>query len=129
MRLTKIAVTALFLTLCVVISGCPRPIKVAYETAVGSKAFLDTVKRDHPECDNPATTTQLCTNYHRAVAAKDLLIDAGETYCGGAGFETGKVACNPPAKGTPALQIATDKLNSAVTVYKQAEKDLRAITQ
>lgn len=96
----------------------------SYNIVVGAKAFLDSVKLAHPECVTTANTS-ICQKLNQATKAKDLLIDAGEVYCGGAGFETGKTPCNPPAKGTAALQTATDKLSAAMTAYKQIEADLK----
>jgi uncharacterized protein (DUF169 family) len=125
MRITKLFSSILFLLLVFTASGCPKAEKAAYETAVGAKAFTQSIKDKHTECENQANTMPVCQALRRAIAFKDLLIDAGEVYCGGAQFETGG-ACNPPAKGTPAAKLALDKLNAAVSNWKQADSDLRA---
>lgn len=111
-----------FVTTAFFLMGCPKPEQVAYSTAVGAKAFLDSLEGKHPECSTEVSTT--CAKIARAVRAKDLLIDAGEIYCNGPDFATGG-KCNPPDKNSPAYQQALTKLNAAVNSYKQAEADLK----
>jgi hypothetical protein len=112
-------------TLCV---SCTPVERTAYNTAVASKAFLDNIKSKHPECQTYMTT--LCSDLRKATAAKDLLIDAGEAYCNQATFPaTDVTSCKPAPKGTPLYQQALSALNSAVSGYKQAEADLRAVVK
>lgn len=107
--------------------ACNPPEKIAYKTAVGAKAFLDSVKKAHGECTIPqAITPRVCTLLVQTTSAKDLLIDAGEAYCGGKTFDEGG-ACNAPKKGDAAYQVSIDKLSAALKVYQQAEKDLKGI--
>lgn len=105
--------------------GCTSVEQAAYKTVVASKAFLDSVKAKHPEC-GLANTSTLCADLRKATAAKDLLIDAGEAYCGGPQFDAGG-PCQPPAKGTPQLAQMTAKLKAALAGYQQAEKDMRGL--
>jgi len=112
------------LILCI---GCTPIERTAYNTAVASKAFLDSIKSKHPECATDMTT--LCSDLRKATAAKDLLIDAGEAYCNQASYpSTDVTACSPAPKGTPAYSQAIAALNSAISGYKQAESDLKAVT-
>lgn len=117
------------LTLSVLLCmGCTPVEKVAYNTAVGAKAFLDSIKAKHPECATAMTT--LCSDLRKATAAKDLLIDAGEAYCNEATFAaTDKTACAPAPKGTAASSQAITALNSAIASYNQASADLKAVVQ
>lgn len=107
------------------LEGCTSVEQAAYKTVVASKAFLDSVKAKHPECAAGQATT-LCADLRKATAAKDLLIDAGEAYCGGQQFDAGG-PCQPPAKGTPQLAQMTAKLKAALAGYNQAEKDMRGL--
>lgn len=105
--------------------GCDSLERKAYNTVVGAKAFLDDMKSKHPECvAGTASTSTICDSLRRATGAKDALIDAAEVYCSGPQFETGGV-CQPPAKGTPALQQATAKLQAAISNYTTIESDVR----
>jgi hypothetical protein len=113
------------LGLAIVIAGCPKVERDAYNTAVVAKAFLDTEKKAHPECV-PGATTTICVDLTKAVAAKDVLLDALTIYCGGPNFATGG-ACDAPKKGTPGAQQAVDKLNAAVANYKQVQADLKGV--
>lgn len=103
--------------------GCSPVERQGYNTIVTAKAFLDSLKAQHPEC--ATGTSALCTSLKRATGGKDALIDAVEVYCGGAQFEAGG-PCNAPKKGTPGAQIAADKLKAAISSYGQIEKDLKA---
>jgi hypothetical protein len=109
--------------LCLVSIGCTPIEDQAYKTIVGAKAFLDAEKAAHPECASNITAT-VCVDLKRATSSKDFLIDAAETYCAGPQFETGG-ACQPPAKGTPALTQATAKLKAAIAAYSQSATDLK----
>lgn len=133
------------LTLMVVVAigsaGCPQlspTERIAYETVVASKAFIDKTKTQHPECVNVAgvagqnatltvNTSTVCTSLTRAVAAKDLLIDVVEALCAGPNFSAaGDLgACDFPKKGTPGYQQAADKVNAAIAGYNQAATDLK----
>jgi len=62
----------------------------------------------------------------KAIAAKDLLIDAVEVYCAGPEFNGGG-KCDPPAKGTPAYDQVIAKLNAALASYEQSETDLKGV--
>lgn len=108
--------------------GCPNdsntPIeKVAYRTIVAAKGFTDSVKQKHTEC--PGANSTVCTDLQKAISAKDLLIDATETYCAGPGFESGGT-CNPPTDPTAKDQAAS-KLRAAIDGYKQSETDLKGV--
>lgn len=116
-------IVLILVPLILLLSGCPKLERNAYNTVVASKAFLDSVKNNHPECSTD-TLTRTCKLLRQATSAKDLLIDAGEEYCSGGQFETGG-PCNPPTKGTPAYQIATDKLRAALASYNAIERDLK----
>lgn len=116
---TILALSALFL------AGCPAVERDAYNTAVAAKAFLDTERKAHPECV-PGVTSTLCVDIAKAVAAKDVLLDALTVYCGGPNFANGG-ACDAPKKGTPGAQQAIDKLNAAIANYKQIQADLKGL--
>lgn len=106
------------------LSGCTAVERDAYNTAVAAKAFLDTEKKAHPEC-TPGTST-VCVDIAKAVAAKDVLLDALTVYCSGPDFSTGG-ACNAPAKGTTAATQAAAKLQAAIANYKQIAADLKGL--
>src|SRR5689334_3047469 len=97
--------------------GCTSLEKLAYNTVVGAKAFLDTQKQIHSEC--PTSGSPYCLKLRQATAAKDALIDAAEVYCSGPEFETGG-ACEPPKKGSAAYDQAVAKLKAAIAAYNQA---------
>src|SRR5258708_23752027 len=99
----------LILLALVVFQGCaalrihsvPPPERLAYDTLVAAKGFLGSEANAHPECGpNLTANTPVCSDLRTAVAAKDLIADALEIYCGGAGFSNGR-ASNPPRKGAP----------------------------
>ena len=117
---------AVLLVVGLVLAGCTPIERTAYNTVVGAKAFLDTEKKAHIECAPwPSTSTaQWCVNINKAVASKDLLIDAISVYCSGPDFNNGG-ACNAPKKGTPGYQQAVDKLNAAIAAYNQVANDLK----
>ena len=117
---------ALLLSLAVVISGCTPLERQAYNTVVAAKAFIASMKSQHPECSSSAST--LCTDLTKATAAKDALIDAAEVYCGGANFDNGST-CQPPNKGTSASQQAADKLKAAMAQFNQAQADLKGVVK
>jgi hypothetical protein len=123
MKLSRPALLATVLAVCLAHIGCTPIEQQAYKTIVGAKAFLDTEKAAHPECANGSTAT-VCVDLKRAVSAKDFLIDAAEAYCAGPQFETGG-ACQAPAKGTPAFDQATAKLKAALAAYNQSAADLK----
>lgn len=106
------------------IAGCTPLERNAYNVVVASKAFLDKERVLHPECATTPETT-ICHDLAQAVAAKDSLINALEVYCSGPQFETGG-ACQAPAKGTPAAEQATAKLQAAINNYNQISADLKA---
>lgn len=111
------------------ITGCPKTEQVAYDTVVAAKAFTDSIKAKHPECNSATAISSgnvLCADLAKATSAKDALIDAVEIYCAGPNFNGGG-ACDPPAKGTPALTQATAKLQAAESSYSQAEADLKGV--
>lgn len=116
---------AIILLSALALTACTSTEKAAYNTVVAAKAFLDSVKSKHPECGT-GNTSVICGNLKRATAAKDLLIDAGEIYCGGAQFDKGG-PCQPPAKGTPQAPQMLAKLKAALSGYNQTENDLRGV--
>lgn len=117
-------IVLLILPLTLLINGCSPIEKQAYNTVVGAKAFLDSMKSQHPECSTATST--LCVSLKRATGAKDALIDAVEVYCSSPAFLNGG-PCTPPSKGTPASQQALDKLKAAITNYDQIESDVRKV--
>jgi hypothetical protein len=107
------------------LAGCTPVERTAYNTVVAAKAFLDKEKQQHPECATvPAST--VCADLTKAIAAKDLLIDAITVYCSGPDFNTGG-SCNAPQKGTAAYDQAVVKLNAAIANYNQAASDLKGL--
>jgi hypothetical protein len=115
--------------LTVMLLGCTPTERIAYNTVVASKAFLDSIKSKHPECTVTAQTT-LCIDLRKATAAKDVIIDAGEAYCNETSFAvTDTTPCNPAPKGTPAYSQALSALNAAISGYNQAQTDLKAVIQ
>ena len=110
---------------CIFLVGCTPLEKTAYRTAVAAKAFLDTERKAHPECVPTATSTY-CVDLAKAVAAKDLLIDAIEVYCSGPTFNNGG-ACNPPTKHSSAYVQAQDKLQAAIANYNQVAANLKGV--
>ena len=118
--LTLLVVSVLLCTSCTPVE------KVAYDTAVGAKAFLDSIKSKHPECATAMTT--LCSDLRRATAAKDILIDAGEAYCNVAQYATTSTQpCMPAPKGTAASKQAIAAIQSAIAEYNNAAADLKAV--
>ena len=105
--------------------ACTPVERSAYNTVVAAKAFLDTERKAHPECVAGATST-LCTDITKAVAAKDVLIDAITIYCSGPNF-LNNGPCDAPKKGTPGAQQAVDKLTAAIANYKQIAADLKGV--
>ena len=109
------------------VCACTSIEKTAYNTVVDAKAFTDQTKSQHPECATASAST-LCADLKKAVAAKDVLIDAVEIYCAGPNFNGGG-ACDPPAKGTSAYTQAVSKLTAAIQAYSQTESDLKGVIQ
>jgi hypothetical protein len=108
------------------IAGCTPVERTAYNTVVAAKAFLDKEKLSHPECTNTPSSI-ICVDLQKAVAAKDVLIDAITVYCSGPDFNAGG-ACNAPQKGTAAYDQAVAKLNGAIANWNQVSADLKAVT-
>jgi hypothetical protein len=126
MEVTRRVVAILVVALATItLAGCPKLEQNAYNTVVAANAFVKDVRARHPECAS-STSTTLCNDLARATSAKDVLIDALETYCAGPNFNTGG-ACDAPAKGTPAAIQGTAKLQSALDSYKQAATDLKGV--
>lgn len=98
----------------------------AYDVVAGAKGYLDSERKQHPECAT-VPASDVCTRISQAVGAKDLIIDALSVYCGGPNFSNGG-ACDPPAKGTPAATQATAKLQSAISGYNIIAADLKKAT-
>lgn len=120
MRTTAVVMVYVLMSLLI---GCTPVERQAYNTVVGAKAFLDSVKAKHPECPDSGV---LCNDLSRATAAKDLLVDAIELYCASAEFENG-AACTPPNKSEPAYVQGAAKLRAAINGYAQAEVDLKGV--
>lgn len=130
MQRQLLAVAVALLSLLAV--SCTPLERVAYRVVVTSKGFLDSERAAHPECvgglavlGDVAAPSKVCSMVARAIAAKDLLIDAVEVYCASPTFSNGIGVCTPPKKGTPAYTQASDKLQAAISVYTLAEKDLK----
>lgn len=119
----RIIATLALVALTLATTACTPLEKQAYRTIVAAKAFIDAEKAQHPEC---ATTpsTSACVMLKQATSAKDALIDAAEVYCASPSFDAGG-PCTPPAKGTPAAQVATDKLKAAISSYNQIYNDVK----
>lgn len=123
------AVTAVFLCACLFLKGCPQqqaPEQYIYDTLVVSKAFINTYQKNHPEC--ATATTPLCSNLAKATSAQHSLADVAEVVCAGPNFDAGN-ACDFPKKGTPAYAQAQAKLSAAMDIWKQAQADLKGVTQ
>lgn len=125
-------ILAFTLAVCLTMVSCTPIERTAYRVVVTSRGFLDSEKAAHPECvlgaavvADTVTPSKVCSGLARATAAKDLLIDAVEVYCASPTFSNGTGTCTPPAKGTPAYQQASDKLQAAISIYTLAEKDLK----
>ena len=121
------------LSSAVLLSGCSSLEKQAYKIAVGAKAFTQNISAKHPECGSRDTSglwvpsgspAGVCVSISKAIAAKDLLIDAAEIYCAGPEFEAGG-ACNAPTDKTLKEQLIA-KVQAAIHDYEQTEADLRA---
>lgn len=122
-------IAIVLLTVCLV-TGCTPIERTAYNTVVAAKAFLDSVKSQHPACASTVNTSTLCNDLRKATSAKDLLIDAGEAYCHvDILATTDTTPCNPATAGTPAYQQAIAALQQALSGYSQAEKDLKGVIQ
>ncbi len=122
----------LFATLCITImlwaASCTPPERVAYETVVAAKAFIDKEKAAHPECATASIQTNtVCLDLSKATGAKDALIDVVEALCAGPNFNTGG-ACDFPKKGTSGYQQALDKMNAAIANYNQSVTDFKNAT-
>jgi hypothetical protein len=121
-RLILLGIVVLF------VSGCPKAERDAYNIVVASKAFIGSLQAKHPECSTAQTI--LCMDLRRAAGAKDLLIDAGEAYCQQSSFGvTDTTPCTPSTKGTAAYTQTINALNAALSGYKQAEIDLKAVVK
>jgi hypothetical protein len=102
------------------------PERVAYQTVVASKAFIDKEKAQHPECSTTPAAI-VCVDLAKATGAKDTMIDVVEALCAGPNFNTGG-QCDFPKKGSPGYQQSIDKLNAAIAAYNQTAADLKAAT-
>ena len=110
-----------------------RPIELtAYDTIVSAKAYLGQVSLANMNCFDlkfkPGSGV-LCANLKKAMAAKDLLIDAAGAYCNQSNFGivTNATGCQPGVKGTSAFNHALAALKLAMEDYKRAEGDLRKV--
>jgi hypothetical protein len=121
------------LVLSIILIGCTPLERTAYDLAVASKAFLNSIQAAHTECSLstfPAGKATLCLDLLKAVAAQHLLVDAGEAYCNQATFGvTSVLPCKPSPSGTGAATRAVNALNQAISGYRQAESDLKAVSQ
>ena len=117
---------ALALLAVCILTGCSPIERTAYNSVVAAKAFLDSVKLAHPEC-NPGTST-LCVDLRKATSAKDVIIDASEAYCRVSAFSDNDVtACNPTPSGTPIGAQTLAALQAALSNYKVVEADLKGV--
>jgi len=101
----------------------------AYRSIVAANAFIKAEYAQHPECAQNPTGSDVCTYLSKANSAKNLVIDAAEAYCAGPGFGPSNPsgACQPPKKGTPGYTQAVAKLQAAMTLYSQAQNDLKGV--
>jgi hypothetical protein len=116
----RYVVLALLLVGCAKSTTVPIPTtgpveRIAYDTIVTAKAFLDSEKQSHPECSTAAST--LCVDLTKATSAKDALIDALEVYCAGPQFEAGG-ACQVNSG-------ALSKLQAAIAGYNQTAANVK----
>jgi hypothetical protein len=115
------------------LTGCSPIERTAYNTVIAAKAFLNSEKAAHPECQQnplPVGKATLCIDLQKATAAKDLLIDAIEGYCNLSALPaTSTVACAPAPKGTPASTQFLNALTAAIAGYNQAASDFKAVVQ
>lgn len=132
----KYSCTILAISLAVFAISCTPIERTTYRIIVASKGFLDSERAAHPECigglavlGDVAAPSKTCSAVARAIAAKDLLIDAAEVYCASPTFSSGTGVCTPPQKGTPAYAQASDKLQAAISVYRLAETDLKGLVK
>ena len=116
---------ALIVLCALTLYTCTSVEKSAYNTVIAAKAFTDKIKAQHPEC-GPTNFSTLCVDLGKAIGAKDILIDAIEIYCAGPAFDGGG-SCIPPMKGSSAYMQANAKLDAALSLYGQAEKDLKGV--
>lgn len=120
----------LLLSFAVAFKACsaPPPEVTARNYIASAKAFLDSEKQSHPECKvAPGVTPNpgpVCSALARATSAKDLAIDALETYCGGAAFDAG-ATCQEPV-GSTATDLLS-KLQSATQNMNQTVSDAKAV--
>lgn len=121
----KSILTILVMGMLLITTACSPLERDAYNAIVGAKAFLDTIRSNHPECIKGQLAPGICGDITRAVAAKDTLIDAAEIYCASADFDATGAQCAPPAKGTPARDQAEAKLRAALTSYDMLAGDLK----
>jgi hypothetical protein len=92
---------------------------------VGAKTTTDSLKLKYA-CSAPTTVnTATCAKITKVVAAKDLAIDALETYCAGPAFESGG-ACTPSADPTTAKN-AQIKVQAALTALQQYLLDIKGL--
>lgn len=105
--------------------GCTPIERDAYNIIVGSKAFITAEVNAYPECKDPANySLALCIDLTKATKAKDVMIDLLEVYCSSPGFDAGTASCSPPNDPAQKNQLA-NKLKAAISIYAQAESDLR----
>jgi hypothetical protein len=110
---------ASILILALLTVACPTstPIeKTARDGIATAKGFLDSEKTQHQECIGGSFPA--CDLINKAVAAKDVTIDALEAYCSGPAFDAGTGPCTPQA----ALK---DKLTGALTNLNQTIADIK----
>lgn len=119
----KLALLSALCATMLMTTACTPLEKQAYRTIVSAKAFIDSEKSQHPECASQPTTST-CVMLRQATSSKDALIDAAEVYCASPSFDAGG-PCTPAVKGTPAAQVATDKLKAAISGYNQIYKDMK----
>lgn len=117
-----------------ILSGCSALERQAYNVIVASKAFTLSISAKHPECGtrdanglwvSAHNSAGVCSAIDKGISAKDLLIDAAETYCAGTDFEAGG-PCNAPTDKTIKSQLAA-KVAAAISNYEQTETDLRGL--
>lgn len=116
------------IVITLICAGCPSVENNARDTIAGQKAFVDSVAKAHPECNDPATRTsaQVCVLVDQANSIKHVAGDALNLYCSGPDYDAGTGPCQPPTDKAQKDQLQ-NKLNAALRDLGQIITDLKAL--